>query len=161
MSTKNVSDVVITKISDVLEEILEQFKNEKEGSEAEKVFRGRKLPKISLKDYISRLVKHIKPEISSFYLSFIYLDRFSEMTGIKLKNENIHRLYFIALVLAVKYNEDLVFSNELFAGIGGLPLKELNKMESEFLSLTEFTVFVQEDVYNEYVRYLNRIDSNK
>lgn len=159
MSTRNVSDYLITKISDIIEEIIEQYKSDTEELEAGKIFKGKKLPKISLKDYISRLVKHIKPELSSFYLSFIYLDRFSEMTGIKLKYENIHRLYFISLVLAVKFNEDLVYSNELFAGVGGIPLKELNKLESEFLVLTEFTVYVQEEVYNEYVRYLNKIVS--
>lgn len=55
-----------------------------------------------------------------------------------------------SFLISVKYNEDIYFSNEFYAKVGGIPLAELDKLEYEFLVLTNFNTFVGPDLYSKY-----------
>ena len=54
------------------------------------------------------------------------------------------------MIVAIKYNEDDFFSNEFYSKVGGVSKKEINKIEYEFLSLIDFSLFVDEEIYNKY-----------
>lgn len=58
------------------------------------------------------------------------------------------------MLISIKYNEDDYFSNEFYAKVGGIRMAEMNKLEYEFLSLIDFNLFVNEDVFNKYNSYL-------
>ena len=58
------------------------------------------------------------------------------------------------MLVSIKYNEDDYFSNEFYAKVGGIRMTEMNKLEYEFLSLIEFNLFVNEEVFNKYNTYL-------
>lgn len=45
----------------------------------------------------------------------------------------MHKLLFVALVLAAKYFDDFHYSNKAYASIGGVKLQELNDLELDFL----------------------------
>ena len=57
----------------------------------------------------------------------------------------IHRLFLTSLLLASKYNDDLYFNNKFYARVGGIPLKELNALEIEFLNRSKFRLSISND----------------
>ena len=123
-------------ISLILEELINQNRNlniytKKVYDQSKMVFSCHKKPKISLLDYINRIIKYTYLEKSTLIISLIYLDRICQ-NDILLTDYNIHRLLFISIIISIKMNEDRVYANDYYAQVAGVPLKELNNIESEF-----------------------------
>lgn len=119
-----------------------------------------RIPKISLYDYISRIQKYSLYEKNTMILSLVYIDRICELNNFNLTFNNIHRIFFISILIAIKYNEDAIYSNKFYSEIAGFPLKELNLMEHYFVKLIDFNLFVSENEYKKYEEYLNSFDDN-
>ena len=113
-------------------------------------FTSKKVPKISFGDYITRALNYTKINDSTLVIALIYMDRFCKNKKILLTEFNLHRIFFSALLVAIKYNEDAYYSNLYYAKIGGLKLEKLNKLEAEFLSGISFQLFVNENDYEQY-----------
>lgn len=64
-----------------------------------------------------------------------------------------------ALILAIKYNEDDYYSNEYYAKVGGIGLKELNELENSILILLDFLIFIDDSTYEKYENQLKNLDS--
>ena len=58
----------------------------------------------------------------------MYIDRFCEISSLLLTPYNIHRIIFVSLLLAIKFNEDICFGFYFYAKIGGVPICELKKL---------------------------------
>ncbi len=66
----------------------------------------------------------------------------------------VYRLLLAAVVTSIKYNEDDYYSNSFYSRVGGINLQEMNLIESEFIRLSEFLLFVDDDSYEKYKKYL-------
>jgi hypothetical protein len=53
-------------------------------------------------------------------------------------------------MLAAKFFDDQYFNNKYYAKVGGVPCKEINSLEVEFLFLVNFSLHVTEEVYYRY-----------
>jgi len=53
-------------------------------------------------------------------------------------------------MLAAKFFDDQYFNNLYYAKVGGVPCKEINTLEVEFLFLINFSLHVTEDQYYRY-----------
>ena len=84
---------------------------------------------IDINKYFKRIMKYSKLEPSTLIISLIYIDKLCENTNFVLNSHNIHRIILASLMLAIKYNEDDYYSNEYYAKVGGIALKELNRLE--------------------------------
>ena len=124
--------------------------NEKLKQQVKQIYTSRKLPQISVNDYIVRIAKYMKVEDSTMILALIYIDRISRKKKIFVNEYNIYRLFFVSVVVATKYNEDKHYSNAYYAKIGGLELEQLNKMELEFVIGMNFDLFVEAKVFDKY-----------
>jgi hypothetical protein len=71
-----------------------------------------------------------------------------------LTNFNFQRLILTSILLAIKYNEDEYYSNEYYAKVGGISLREMNALETEFLLLINYSLFVDFDLFNKYKTYI-------
>ena len=91
---------------------------------------------------------------STLMLILIYIDRFCEMNYINLNFFNIHKLIIASMIVAIKYNEDNILKNEFYAKVGGVSKKEIDILEYEFLSLIEFSLYVDEETFHQYDRYV-------
>ena len=78
-----------------------------------------------------------------------------------LTNYNIHRILFISILTAIKYNEDSVYSNKYYSEVAGVSLKELNLMENSFIELLDFKLFVTEEEFKKYSFYLENFKNNE
>lgn len=150
---------IISLISKIINEIVEENKNGKKNSLVEKSklsFYMKNLPNIKFEDYLIRINKYLKPEVSSFVLALIYIDRIcsNKKNNISLIENNIFKLFLAAITLAIKFNEDYYDANNYFAKVGGITLVEMNMLEKEFLNLIDFRMWVDEDIYIKYNDYL-------
>ena len=111
-------------------------------------------PKISIYEYVSRIQKYCSIEKNIIILGLIYIDRICDINRLRLTNYNIHRILFISILIALKYNEDSIYSNKYYSEVAGVSLKELNSMESSFLELLDFKLYVSEEEFKKYNFYL-------
>ena len=91
------SNKYIEIISEILDEIINEnaaLINEDDNFENNSlinVFKCKKPPHISIKNYLKRLMKYSKIEPSTIIISLIYIDKICENSNIQLTNLNIHR----------------------------------------------------------------------
>lgn len=149
------SNVIVHSISMTLMQLITDNKakrhyNEKLKQQAKHIYTSRKLPEISVNDYIVRIAKYMKIEDSTLILALIYIDRISRKRKIFVNEYNVYRLFFMSVVVATKYNEDKHYSNTYYAKIGGVELEQLNQMECEFVMSINFDLFVEAKVFDKY-----------
>ena len=111
-------------------------------------------PKISIGDFVNKIIKFSKTSESTFILALIYLDRFCKLNDYILTDYNTHRLFLTSLLIAKKYNEDNFYSNIFFAKVCGIKLKELNIMEYNFLVDLSFNLYVKNSITDKYRKKL-------
>ena len=118
--------------------------------------------KIESLDYYLKRFKHFcQPEGSTLLISIIYIDRFCEMSHLKLTIQNIQKIFLISIVLAIKYNEDSHFNNETYAKVGGINLCDLNKLESIFLNTVGFNMNIKTELYTRYFNFFDTLIISK
>ena len=113
-------------------------------------------PRISLYDYLGRIHKYSQCSDSCYILAFIYIDRALQMSPeLTINKLNIHRLVLIAMVLSIKYLEDVYFDNNLYSKIGGIGLLEFNRLEYDMIQMINCKFYVDPELFFEYSRELN------
>jgi hypothetical protein len=114
------------------------------------LFSLKQLPKISVGDFIYRIVYYAKIEDATLISGLIYLDRFCKKKKIILTEYNIHRLLFISILVAIKFLEDKYFTNIFYSKICGIKIEILNKMEYEFVCGLNFEMYIEKDFFYKY-----------
>ena len=153
-SNDNRKKMIIKFISSSLEKILKMEKKNKYISRKKlEIFNNKRIPDISLFNYLNRIIKYMNCEESTLILSLIYLDRLS-LSNIYFSIYNIHRLLFTSILLAIKYNEDKIYKNDYYSKIAGVTLSEINLMEYNFAILLKFNFYVNDFTYNIYKKAL-------
>ncbi len=124
-------------------------------------FSANSIPNITLYEYLVRIQKYAVPEKNTLILSLIYIDRLCKLGNIVLTYYNIHRILFTAILLAIKYNEDEFFENNYYANIAGIKICELKVIEYNFFCICDFNLFVNDDIFINYIRCLNDSGGNE
>ena len=138
-------------ISDLLNNICEENKDKSEIINKNiKPFMTQNIPSMSIKDYLLRLSQFTKMSESTIIIILIYIDRISNLNNFRLTYRNIYKLILSAMVVAIKYNEDIFYSSSIYAKLGGLSISELNYLEFEFLILIKFSLFIEKDLFDKY-----------
>ena len=65
------------------------------------------------------------------------LERHPRGFNFKLTQANVHRLLLSALVLAAKFYDDIYYSNQHYAKVGGVSHKEIDLLEYQMLCLLQ------------------------
>ena len=155
----NISQKLIEVISFTLQAIIKDNKKQKKSQkEFDKIFNYSREPEISLYDYLSRIHKYLSINDSTLIISLIYIDRICKNKGVKLTKNNIHRILFSSILASIKFNEDKIYPNSFYAKIVGISVKELTKLESVFLKLIDFKLFISDEIYNIYSTFLYSFD---
>ena len=147
---------IINTISDLLKDICKanntmEVNNENIAiNKRIKIFMLKKLPSISIKDYLLRLSKYSKICSSTLILILIYIDRLCQKYKFKINYFNIYKFILTSMVIAIKFNEDEYYSSEFYAKLGGISKAEMNFMEYEFLTMINFNLFVKEELFFKY-----------
>ena len=157
---------LIQSISYILSKIIEENKklpNIKEiiSKQNKMCFSYNSIPKISIKDYLERIQEYTRIEQNTLILSLIYIDRLCSIGKIVLTYYNIHKILFASILIAIKYNEDRFYDNKYYAEIDGVKINELKLMEFNFILISEYQMFVSEEIFTTYHDYLNSFSKNQ
>ena len=150
-------------ISLAIEQLLSENRKQKfytsKSEQSKMIFSSNSIPKISILEYLNRIVNYTKIENSTLITAIIYLDLVGQ-NEIYLTDYNIHILLLICILIAIKMNEDSIYTNDYYAQVAGISLKKLNKIEHEFLNMNKFKLFVDKDLFDKYQQYLSNFYLN-
>ena len=154
---------IITNISNVFTDICDNNSKEYNTEKKFKLIKPfiTKNPSIKIKDYLEQLYKYGKMNASTIILMVIYIDRLCNINKIKLSYQIIHKLMLSSLIIALKYNEDEIYSFKVYARFGGVTKAELEFLEICFITSINFNLFVKEDLFNRYYDYFADVDSEE
>lgn len=108
-------------------------------------------PAIAIEDYLKRIAKYACCSGTCFTMALIYIDRIIKHNEHFVVNSlNVHRLLITAVMLAAKFYDDAYYNNTYYGKVGGVPGKEMNALEIEFLFLLNFDLFVSGPCYERY-----------
>ena len=146
---------IVDGIIDILNLLVEQNKGLKNylklvKKQEKSIFSMKSIPTISLKDYLERVISYSKIENNTLITSLIYIDRLCQKTNLILTPYNIHKITFTSILLSLKYNEDLIYNFSFYSKIAGINVKELKKLESEFVNLINFSLYVEREQFEKY-----------
>ncbi|KAI8088873.1 cyclin-domain-containing protein [Halteromyces radiatus] len=114
-------------------------------------FHARAIPSIDIESYLLRIVKYCPCANECFLSLLVYFDRMARnRTQLRLDSYNIHRLVICGVMIASKFFSDVFYTNTRYAKVGGLPVKELNLLELEFLRMNDFTLNIQVEELQRY-----------
>ena len=84
-------------------------------------------------------------------IGLIYLELIMLKGKIEIRDFNWKPLVFTATLLASKFWEDIIWYNiDFVETLGIYPLKSINRMESEFVSLCNYNIYVSAEKYIDY-----------
>jgi len=112
-----------------------------------------RVPNISLYDYLARLSYYTRCSNSCYIIAFIYIDRVLQKNNelVILSRNSVHRFILISLVLAIKYVDEIYADNSFYSKIGGITLEEINRLEIEMLRLMDYNLYIDTNLYFEYL----------
>ena len=117
-------------------------------------FELKRIPLISLYDYFCRIIKYTKIKEDTLIYALIYIDRINK-NKLNITSYNIHKLSFIAIVLAAKYKEDNCLSKKIYSKIGGITVKEFEKKEIDFCSYINYRLYIKQSLFEKYYFNIN------
>ncbi len=126
-----------------------------------KYFMQKKIPSISIKDFLFRLTKYSKICESTLVMILIYIDRMCQKYNFKITYYNIYKLMIAAMVVAIKYNEDEFYTLDFYGKLGGISKFEMNILEYEFACMINFKLFITEKLFYKYYELLLNSSSEK
>ena len=161
-----INESLLNKISKILSIVLEENKSlddykEKLSSQKNMSFTSYNKPSLSIKDYLYRIQNYTEAEDNTIIIALMYIDRLSEISSLLLTPYNIHRIIFVSILLAIKYNEDICFGFEFYSKIAGIPTNELKKLERDFVYLIKFKFYIDKIEFDNYKSYIDDIDCDE
>lgn len=91
-------------------------------------------PSITIQKFVDRVIRYTGGAPEVYVLSMMYLDTLLERNpSMCLTWKNVHRLWFVSVMVAIKFLEDYNFTNITYSNIAGVPVAELNNLERLFL----------------------------
>ena len=158
---------VITTISELLNNMCKENSsleiNDKNVASNKKIkyFMLKKIPSISIKDFLFRLTKYSKISESTLVMILIYVDRMCHKYNFKITYYNIYKLMLAAMVVAIKYNEDEFYTLDFYGKLGGISKFEMNILEYEFACMINFKLYITEELFYKYYELLVNTSSEK
>ena len=159
-SSLSINKTLLSSIASTLNKVIEENKTLKTyhkriKEQANMIFSASYPPKISLYDYLYRIQLYSEVDDSTLIIALIYIDRLCEISTIMLTPNNVHRILFGSILSAIKYNEDNFYELKHYAEIAGVETKELKAIESNFLNMIDFKLFVNKIQFDKYSNYLS------
>ena len=159
---RNAEHGIIEKVSELLQDICDENKNDTNiFYKPLECFYSRRIPLVSIQEYIEYIYKYTKINSSTIILMLIYIDRICNMNKFKISYYNIQKLILASMILAIKYNEDSYYNNEYYAKVGGVTVEELNNLEYKSFELLNFNLFISNDIYEKYLAYITNYADEK
>ena len=156
LSRNYINEKLLKKICILLEALIDlnPVKNLKKETINKTIFDLKRLPLISLYDYLYRIIKYTRINDNTLINALIYIDRIHKNKFI-ITYYNIHKLIFIAIVLASKFVEDNCLNRKLYSRIGGITKKEFEILEIKFCLYINYRLYIGKEIFDKYYSNIN------
>ena len=105
--------------------------------------------------FMRYIIDNMRLATECIVISLIYLEKLMLTSKVEIRLCNWRPMLFTAILLASKFWDDISFWNVDFVeALEVYALKQVNRLESEFLSLCDYKLFVSAD---SYLLYRNEI----
>jgi len=112
-------------------------------------------PKIGVNRFLSTAARAItRWELG---MAIVLVDRLVKRSGESFNPLSAHRLIVTALIISVKLQRDVKAVAEYFSRCTGLMLLDLRLMESTFLRMLDWEVFVSREAAEDAIRAIDRL----
>lgn len=107
------------------------------------------VPAIPISAYLQRVAMYTKVSSEVLIQSVLHIHQLMQRTDSPLivNKLNIHRLLLTSMLCSAKFFDDAAYNNAYYSYVGGVPLRELNALEVEFLSLLNFDFYVSPQTF--------------
>ncbi len=138
------------------------------GVQAASRFFAARAPSISIADYLTRIQVYAKCSEGCCIVAMIYIDRTLQRNPhIPFNSHTVHRysplstprLIIAAIVLAIKYNEDIYYDNDFYSRIGGISCEDMNQLEADMLRRIEGDLYVAAETYTLYFDRVREVET--
>ena len=119
------------------------------------IFYTKNIPTLSIMEYLHRIVKYTRIEMSVLKASVICITFYINHNKNYISLNNIHRLLLASVFVNAKYHQDINFSIKFYAKVGGVSIEELKQLESEFFSGLNFQLKIEENIFAKYKAFFN------
>lgn len=103
----------------------------------------------TLTDYLYLWVEKLEINSNLLILTLMNIDKLLSKEFI-LTSDNVKNVLFTSMIITQKYYEDENFTDKDYSKIVRLNPKELIKMEIEFLSMIDFSLYISDDDFHKY-----------
>eukprot|EP01061_Rhynchopus_euleeides_P046183 TRINITY_DN8670_c0_g1_i2.p1 TRINITY_DN8670_c0_g1~~TRINITY_DN8670_c0_g1_i2.p1 ORF type:complete len:228 (+),score=63.37 TRINITY_DN8670_c0_g1_i2:273-956(+) len=117
------------------------------------VYDSKKPVELSIAEYVDRWLEQTMTDKTELIVAACLIDRFIDATEIPLTVYNRHRILLSALLVATKTVSDYTMNNAHYAQVGGVHMKELNRLECAFLTDIDWNVNLSSAEHKRYTGY--------
>ena len=162
---KNINEIFLKKFNLTLETVIEinkELSNYKDNLNKQKnmSFTSKYIPSITLIKYLERIMRYTEAEESTFLIALIYIDRIGKISNVILTPFNVHKLIFVSVLLAIKYNEDTIYNFNYYSLVSGISINELQQLEIDFLILLKFKLYINKNEFSNYKLLFDNVDND-
>ena len=138
-------DDIINFISSNLYSIIhnnKQMKKRQSRGENEPLY-SKNIPVLPLNKYLIRIMKYTDCENNTLIVGYLYAMKLIQKENFVLGINNVYRLLLGAIILAIKFMEDIKYDNSYYCNIGGISNQELNLIEYSLFTRIDFSINLQ------------------
>mmetsp|Transcript_99317 Transcript_99317/g.318672 ORF Transcript_99317/g.318672 Transcript_99317/m.318672 type:complete len:460 (+) Transcript_99317:2-1381(+) len=116
-------------------------------------FHSRSVPRWTMLQYLSRIATYFHCSDQCLVLSLVYIDRIVKMhPDFVVSTFSVHRVLMTSVMVAAKFWDDIFYSNEHYAKVGGVTTRECCMLEAQFCKLIDWRLHVLPDEYSTYLQ---------
>ncbi|KAJ3091914.1 hypothetical protein HK102_012586 [Quaeritorhiza haematococci] len=109
---------------------------------------------------IYRVIRITRVSLPCLLIALMYLDRLAKVitpdaNGSRSGSE--YRLFCSSLILSQKYLDDNRYTNKTWSDVTGIPLVDLNVMESEYLARIQFSLYMTKSQYTQWLKQVQTV----
>ncbi len=114
------------------------------------IYTSQYVPAIPLSTYLERFYCYAGLTNETIICALIYVDRFITARKTTITLHELHRVILVASALAMKFFYDGYYENAHYAEVGGIPVKEFNTLEADFLDSIGYRLNIGPEEYSRY-----------
>ena len=104
---------------------------------------SKNIPVLPLNKYLIRIMKYTDCENNTLIVGYLYAMKLIQKENFVLGINNVYRLLLGAIILAIKFMEDIKYDNSYYCNIGGISNQELNLIEYSLFTRIDFSINLQ------------------
>ena len=135
--------------------ILLKYAKSSERANKASPYASKYMPAIPLAQYIERISIYTQLNDETLISALIYIDRLIVNKKMLVTAHDVHRLLLVACIVSMKFHYDNYYDNLYYSTVSGLPLKELNYLELEFLEDIGYHLTIKKKLYNRYKKAIS------